>query len=58
MKQAEPALSEKEETRRGAMLAEVLGLKRQRDGRYKTTWGTKTDIGLFRSVSRIMSGDG
>jgi len=56
-------MDEREEARRGKLLAEVLGLKpltkRTTDtaadiGRYATTWGTKTDLGLFRTVKRII----
>lgn len=56
-------LSEAEETRRGELLIEMLGLKPvgrnhhewgMSPPRYNTTWGTKTALGLFRSVSRLI----
>lgn len=49
-------LTEAEEARRGALLAEILQLKRQRKAPHpwNTTWGTKTDLGLFRTIARIV----
>lgn len=48
-------ISEAEETRRGELLAEVLSLKKSREtGRYATTWGDKTALGLYRVVERII----
>lgn len=44
---------EHEETKRGELIAEVLKLKKK-DGRYLTTWGTKTALGLFRTVERLV----
>lgn len=44
---------EAEQMRRGEMLADVLGLNRDRDGRYRTAWGTKTSLGLYLTVQRI-----
>ena len=44
-----------EDTRRGELLAELLLLKKKRDnGRYNTSWGDKTALGLFLSVKRII----
>lgn len=44
-----------ENIRRGELLAEVLQLKKQRDnGRYDTSWGDKTALGLFLTVQRII----
>lgn len=37
----------------GQQIAEVLKL-RKREGRYQTTWGTKTDRGLARMVVRMI----
>lgn len=53
-------LTEAEEARRGALLAEVLKLKR--DKQYPDCWSIKwggvsdrkTDLGLFRVVNRIV----
>jgi hypothetical protein len=51
-------ITEAEELKRGELLAEVLGLKQIRSGdekgRYRTTWGTKTALGLYRTVERII----
>lgn len=51
-------LTEQEEIRRGELLAEVLHLRPIRigeeTGRYRTTWGSKTALGLFRTVERII----
>lgn len=52
-------LTETEEQRRGELLAEVLKL-RKRQGpadpypRYQTTWGSKTALGLYRTIERIV----
>lgn len=51
-------LPESEETKRGKLIATVLNLKQIKSGpdagRYNTEWGTKTDLGLFRIVQRIV----
>lgn len=49
-------LTEAEETRRGELIAEVLGLRRnpREQDRWLTTWGTKTSIGLFRTMKRLV----
>lgn len=49
-------LTEAEETRRGQMLVDILGLHRAtgEPGRYQTQWGTKTPLGLFRTIRRIV----
>lgn len=47
-------LTEAEEIKRGELLAQVLGLKLNKRGRYDTEWGDKTDLGLFRIVERIV----
>lgn len=51
-----PDLTEAQEAERGALLARVLKLKRDREhkDRWQTDWGTKTDLGLFRTVERIV----
>jgi len=49
-------LTEAEEMRRGNLLAHVLKLRRdvEYSDRWQTEWGTKTALGLFRSVERII----
>jgi len=48
-------LDEAERARRGRILGDVLGLKMKREnGRYDTTWGDKTPLGLFETVKRII----
>ena len=50
-----------EAIRRGAMLADVLYLKKIRGGddagRYRTRWGTKSALGLYLTLKRITEGD-
>jgi hypothetical protein len=46
-------LDEAEETRRGKAIAEVLQLRKVH-GRYQTTWGSKTELGLFRTLQRLI----
>lgn len=48
--------AEAEEKRRGALIREVLGLRRMREhpDRVLTSWGSKTDLGLFRTMARII----
>ena len=49
--------SEAEQSKRGELLAEMLGLKADKStGRYFTTWGDKTALGLFKTCKRIMDG--
>lgn len=60
-------LTEAEETARGQKLVELLALKKstQTDSqnrrfdppRYETAWGTKTALGLFRSIAAVMEGE-
>lgn len=38
----------------GHRIADLLGLTADEDGRYATTWGTKTPAGLARCVERII----
>lgn len=61
-------LTEAEETRRGQLLVEMLGLEEDKypamgskrrtvsydPPRYSTQWGRKTALGLFRSVRRLV----
>lgn len=48
-------ITEAEQIRRGEMLAEVLELRKGANGRFNTTWGDKTALGLFLTVSRIIN---
>jgi hypothetical protein len=41
----------------GNIIAEALTLKKGKDGRYQTTWGTKTAAGLARMLSNILSAE-
>lgn len=59
-------LTEAEQTRRGDLIAKTLNLKEARCGngygrgkpydppRYFTQWGTKSALGLFLSVERLV----
>lgn len=47
-------IDEAEQIRRGELLAETLQLKKKA-GRYLTTWGDKTALGLFLTVKRIVN---
>lgn len=48
-------LPESEETRRGQLLVDVLCLRPSKEkGRYHTQWGTKTPLGLYRTIKRIV----
>jgi hypothetical protein len=48
------SLSDADMVNRGLLLAEVLGLKQKPNGRYDTTWGDKTPLGLYLTVQRII----
>ena len=59
-----PDISEEEETRRGEILVSLLNLKPIRPPepgsdapRYRTEWGSKTALGLFRTVDGIITGE-
>jgi hypothetical protein len=49
-------MTEAEQARRGEMIAAALKLKRDKDypDRYQTEWGTKTALGLFRILKRMI----
>ena len=51
-------LSEEEQARRGEAIAKALRLKRDPDypDRYTTEWGTKTALGLFRTLQAQLEG--
>ena len=53
---ASDEIDETEEMRRGLMLCEVLNIRRDSTERerYATLWGTKTALGIFRTVKRII----
>lgn len=43
-----------EQAQKGAEIAAILGIKKTRKtGRYQTSWGDKTAIGLFNTVLAI-----
>jgi len=43
------------ESMRGVALGELLQLKKKRsNGRYNTTWGDKTPLGLYLTVKRFI----
>jgi hypothetical protein len=50
------AITETEEARRGALLAEVFMLKSSKihPDRWLTEWGSKTNLGLYRLAERIV----
>lgn len=57
-------LTEAEERERGLTLVRFLNLRPpfgaklgKGEPRYFTNWGTKTALGLYRSVKRIMEGE-
>lgn len=49
-------ITENEERRRGELLIELLGLKftKQYPDRVETSGGTKTTLGLYRTVKRLI----
>jgi hypothetical protein len=49
-------INETEETRRGELIVQILMLEpsRRESGRYETEWGTKTPLGLYRTIKRII----
>lgn len=48
-------ITDEEMKKRGELLAEVLGIpKRKGSVPYMTTWGSKTALGLFLTVRRII----
>ncbi len=38
----------------GRDIAELLRLKQDENGRYDTAWGTKTDLGIYLYIERII----
>ena len=57
-------MSEQEKIRIGEQLAEILILRRVNKQKgnenifYKTTWGTKTPLGIYETVKRILENKG
>ena len=50
-------MTEKQEIDAGLAIARILQLRRDPDHpatRWQTTWGTKTNLGLFRTVARLI----
>jgi hypothetical protein len=47
-------IAEEQEEKIGKAIAEVLQLKKNKLGRYDTTWGDKTDLGLYWIIERII----
>lgn len=49
-------LPETEQIKRGLLLVEVLNLEKdfEHADRWRTTWGTKTALGLYLTVKRIL----
>jgi hypothetical protein len=49
------APEDQEDHEMGLLLAEALGLKPKRDtGYYQTGWGTKTAVGLTRTIKAVI----
>ena len=42
---------------KGNFIASLLGLKAGKDGRYDTSWGSKTPMGLYRCILCIVESD-
>ena len=49
-------ISEDEAKNRGILIADMMGLKHPKGhpDRYHTAWGTKTALGVFLSVKRLV----
>jgi len=45
------------ETAKGCFIADLLGLKTNKKGRYDTGWGDKTALGLFLTLQRFFHED-
>ena len=41
----------------GKKWAEILGLKKNKEGRYNTSWGTKTALGIYLVIKRLVKED-
>lgn len=52
-------ISQEQEQKLADQLVEVLGpcLKKNKKGRYETTGGDKTALGLYRTIQRIVDGE-
>jgi len=38
----------------GKALANLLHLKKNKNGRYDTSWGDKTELGLYLTIKRVV----
>lgn len=47
-------LTEQQQAKIGAYIADMLGLRQNQDGKYYTTWGRKTPLGLYLTIQRII----
>jgi hypothetical protein len=47
-------LSEQQARKVGEQIIEMLCLTKNKDGRYNTSWGSKTVVGLGRCAQRIV----
>ena len=49
------AYTDEEKEQIGQAIAEMLCMKKSKTekGRYQTTWGTKTGIGIFETIKRL-----
>lgn len=49
-------LTTQEKEKRGQLIAEIFGLKKDKDfpGRYFSTWGNKTALGIYETTLRII----
>ena len=50
--------TEQRQAKIGFNIANMLGLKVSKQGKYNTTWGTKTPLGLYLSIQRIIRENG
>lgn len=54
MQRYNATLTDSEKSERGRLLGDVLQLRKNRDRFWITTWGSKTDLGLFLTVEKIL----
>lgn len=47
-------MTDEQKTKIGIELIEVLSIRKNRFGLYITSWGSKTPIGVYKTVKRIM----
>jgi hypothetical protein len=46
-------ISEEQAALYGSNVAKFLNIKKKKNGRYDTAWGSKTDLGLWLSIVEI-----